>query len=118
MTKEDTKFYWGPEQEAAFNKLKSRLVEEPILKAPDFSRTWYITSDACYIGIATWLGQKYDGKIMPVAYYSRQMRKNEQTIKRDPMECECLAIIEALKKFRPLIWGQRIVILSDNTALT
>ena len=37
LTKDDTKFYWGPEQEAAFNELKSRLIEGPILKAPDFS---------------------------------------------------------------------------------
>ena len=33
------------------------------------------------------------------------------------MEGECLAILEGLKKFRPLIWGQKIVILSDNSAL-
>ena len=55
---------------------------------------------------------------MPVAYFSRQMKESEKAIKRDPMEMECLAIVESLKKFRPLIWGQRIVILSDNTALT
>ena len=118
LTKEDVPFQWGPQQEEAFNLLKQHLTREPILKAPDFGRTWFLISDACDIGIAAWLGQKYDGKIRPVAYFSRQMRKSEETIKRDPMEQECLSIVEALKKFRPLIWGQRIVILSDNSALT
>ena len=33
------------------------------------------------------------------------------------MELEVLAIIESFKKFRPLVWGQRIVIMSDNSAL-
>ena len=118
LTKEDVPFHWGPQQEEAFNRLKKHLVSEPILKAPDFARTWFIVTDACDIGIAAWLGQKYEGKIQPVAYFSRQMRKSEEKIKRDPMEQECLGIVEALKKFRPLIWGQRIVILSDNSALT
>ena len=118
LTKEDVPFHWGQQQEEAFNRLKKHLVSEPILKAPDFARTWFIVTDACDIGIAAWLGQKYEGKIQPVAYFSRQMRKSEEKIKRDPMEQECLGIVEALKKFRPLIWGQRIVILSDNSALT
>merc|ERR1711874_638286 len=30
---------------------------------------------------------------------------------------ETLAILEGLKKFRPLIWGQKIIVLSDNSPL-
>ena len=117
LTRDDVKFSWGPEQAQAFAELKGYMVREPILKAPDFSRVWYIVTDACDIGIAAWLGQRYDGKIHPVAYFSRQLRKSEVSLKRDAMELECLAIIEGLKKFRPLVWGQRIVIMSDNSAL-
>ena len=118
LTKESTQFHWGEAQEKAFSTLKNHLISEPILKAPDFRRTWFLITDACDIGIAAWLGQKYDGKIQPVAYFSRQMRKSEKAIRRDPMEQECLSIVEALKKNRPLVWGPKIVILSDNSALT
>ena len=117
LTKEQEKFSWGKEQQEAFDKLKSHMMTSPILKAPDFSRTWYIITDACDIGIAAWLGQRYDGKIFPVAFFSRQLRKAETSLQRDAMELEVLAIIESLKKFRPLVWGQRIVIMSDNSAL-
>ena len=117
MTKESVKFNWGMDQQAAFDELKSTMTQEPILKAPDFSRVWYVITDACDIGIAGWLGQRYDGKIHAVAYFSRQLRKPELSLKRDAMELETLAILESLQKFRPLIWGQRIVILSDNNAL-
>ena len=117
VTKDDVKFNWGQEQNAAFESLKSYMSMEPILKAPDFGRTWYIITDACDIGIAAWLGQRYDGKIHPVAYFSRQLRKAEVSLQRDAMELECLAILEGLKKFRPLVWGQRIVIMSDKSAL-
>ena len=117
MTKETVKFAWGEPQQDAFDKLKNRLSTAPILKAPDFSRCWYIITDACDIGVASWLGQRYDGKIHPVAYFSRQLRPAEASLKRDAMELETLAILESLKKYRPLVWGQKIVIMSDNNAL-
>ena len=97
--------------------MKSVLTSSPVLRAPDFERTWYLISDACDIGIAAWLGQRYEGRLHPVAFFSRQLRKAEKTIQRDAMELETLAILEGLKKFRPLIWGQKIVVLSDNSAL-
>ena len=118
ITKDDVIFHWGEEQQFAFNTLKDRLICEPILKSPDFSRTWFLVTDACEVGIAAWLGQRYNGQILPVAYSSRQLRKGELGIRRDAMDLEALAVIEGLKKFRPLIWGQRIVILTDNSALT
>ena len=49
LTKEDVPFHWGPQQEEAFNRLKKHLVSEPILKAPDFARTWFIVTDACAV---------------------------------------------------------------------
>ena len=117
LTKDDVPFVWGREQQIAFQTLKSILMSDPVLKAPDFARTWFLVTDACDIGIAAWLGQRYNGRLHAVAYFSRQLRKAEATIKRDAMELETLAILEGLKKFRPLIWGQKIVVLSDNSAL-
>ena len=35
----------------------------------------------------------------------------------DYMDLETLSILESLKKFCPFIWGQKIVIMSDNSAL-
>ena len=99
---------WGEEQQKAFELLKSHLMSEPVLKAPDFGRTWFLITDACDIGIAAWLGQRYEGQLHAVAYFSRQLRKGEVSIQRDAMEGECLAILEGLKKFRPLIWGQKL----------
>ena len=117
LTKEDVKWNWGEEQQLAFQRLKDHLMTEPVLKAPDFSRSWFLITDACDVGIAAWLGQRYNGVLHAVAYFSRQLRKGEATIRRDAMELETLAILEGLKKFRPLIWGQKIIILSDNSAL-
>ena len=118
LTKETQLFQWKEEQQEAFEKLKQVLMKEPVLKAPDFSKPWYVLTDACEIGIGAWLGQRYENTLHPCAYFSRQLRPNELGLKRTVMELECLAVLEALKKFRALIWGQRIVILTDNSALT
>ena len=118
LTKEDVPMVWTNDQQVAFDTLKRILLSEPILRAPDFSRTWYLLTDACDIGIGAWVAQRYDGQLHPVAFFSRQLRKGELGLKRDAMELETLALLEGLKKFRSLVWGQRIVILSDNSPLT
>ena len=117
LTRDDAPFIWTEAHQNAFESLKKVLMTDPVLKAPDFNRKWYLITDACDIGVAAWLGQKYHGKIHAVAYFSRQLRKSEVAIRRDAMELECLAILEGLKKYRPLIWGQCITILTDNNAL-
>ena len=118
LTSEVVPFEWKQAQQEAFDLLKKHLLSDPILRSPDFGRAWFLLTDACDIGIGAWIAQRYDGQLHPVAFFSRQLKKNELGLKRDAMELECLAVIEGLKKFRPIIWGQKIIILSDNSALT
>ncbi|ROT80401.1 putative polyprotein [Penaeus vannamei] len=108
-------FIWGSEQEEAFEVLKRSLLKEPVLRSPDFSRTWYISTDASKGAIGAILAQRYDGHFCPVSYFSRQLRGAE--LRYDVMEKEALAVIEALKKFKPLIWGLEVIVMSDNRSL-
>jgi len=115
LTSEKNPFVWGDEQENAFNVLRENLVTEPVLKAPDFRKTWYLSTDASQGAIGAVLAQRYEGHFCPVAYYSRQLKAAES--RYTTMEKEALAIIEALKKFKPLVWGLEVVVLSDNRSL-
>ena len=117
LTKDDVAFHWGKPQQEAFQTLKDHLLSRPILRSPDFTRPWYILTDACDVGLGITLAQKYAGKLHAVTYFSRQLRKGELSLKRDTMDLECLSILD-LKKFRPLIWGQKVIVLSDNKALS
>lgn len=114
--RDDIEFNWEPDQQRAFQTLKDHLLKELILRAPDFTRCRYIVKGACDIGIGVWLGQSYESFLHPLAYFSRQFRKNQLGLKRDIMDLEILSILKSLK-IRPLIWGQKIVIMSDNSAL-
>ncbi|XP_066316524.1 uncharacterized protein [Miscanthus floridulus] len=42
---------WGDEQDQAFNELKTKLCEAPLLQLPDFGKTFEIECDASGIGI-------------------------------------------------------------------
>ena len=49
---------WGPEQDGALKTLKERLVADPVLRLPDFTRPFMIHSDASNVGVGGTLSQK------------------------------------------------------------
>jgi hypothetical protein len=57
LLKNDAQFAWGDDQENAFQKLKGKLVSKPILKYPDFSKEFILTTDASNEGIGAILSQ-------------------------------------------------------------
>ncbi|KAK1596217.1 hypothetical protein QYE76_018556 [Lolium multiflorum] len=69
LTKKNVPFVWGKAQQNAFDELKKRLTEAPLLALPDFSKTFEIECDASGLGIGGVLMQ--NGK--PVAYYSEKL---------------------------------------------
>ncbi|CAM9461616.1 unnamed protein product, partial [Heterosigma akashiwo] len=62
---------WNQECEVSFNKLKKMLSTYPVLRFPDFSKTFVLETDASRTGIGAVLSQEYDGILLPVAYTSR-----------------------------------------------
>ena len=64
LTKKGAPFHWGPTQENAFNLLKEKLTNAPLLQLPDFGKPFELKCDASRIGIGGVLIQ--DGK--PIAY--------------------------------------------------
>ena len=57
LLKKDEPFIWDNEQEIAFNTLKQKLCEYPILIFPDFTKPFYICCDASDIAISAILEQ-------------------------------------------------------------
>lgn len=76
LTKKNVPFVWGKAQQNAFDELKKRLTEAPLLVLPNFSKTFEIECDASGLGIGGVLMQ--DGK--PVAYYSEKLDGAASTI--------------------------------------
>ena len=58
LTKKDVVFKWEVAKQQAFDVLKLKLMENPILVYPDFSREFYIACDASRTGLGAVLLQK------------------------------------------------------------
>ena len=115
LLKKDVKFEWGEIQDRAFNTLKQALTNPPILALPDFSLDFHLVTDASGSGLGSVLMQKHKNKLRVVAYHSRKMSDAERNY--TITEQETLAIIDALKHFRLIIFGYKIHVYTDHIAI-
>ncbi len=96
----------------AFEQVKYSLAHAPVLKAPDFSKPFEIWTDASTHGIGAVLMQGD----RPVAFESRKLSSAEYNY--TTTEQELLAVVHALKVFRPYIEGKDTQIFTDHQALS
>jgi len=71
-------FLWSEECEVAFRKLKQCLSRAPVLRLPDFSKTFILACDASNSALGAVLSQRHFGTELPVAYASRTLNKAER----------------------------------------
>ncbi|XP_025822327.1 uncharacterized protein LOC112898161, partial [Panicum hallii] len=111
LTKKDVPFKWGDEQDQAFNELKTKLCEAPLLQLPDFGKTFEIECDASGIGIGGVLLQ--EGK--PVAYFSEKL--NGPHLNYSVYDKELYALVRVLEVWQHYLLPKEFVIHSDHEAL-
>ena len=115
LLKRDVKYVWGEPQEIAFTTLKYRLMSEPVLQYPDFSKEFILTTDASNEGAGAILSQGELGSDLPVAFASRSFNKAERNY--STIEKELAAVVWGVKHFRPYLYGRRFKIVSDHRPL-
>ena len=116
LTPSGVPFQWTEECENAFQTLRARLCQAPILKHPEFNKPFYLYSDASAYGIGVILKQDDDnGSRKVVAYASRTLNQAEQNY--SATERECLAIVFGTQKFRPYLFGTKFTVVTDHCAL-
>ncbi|XP_078242488.1 uncharacterized protein LOC144587040 [Pogona vitticeps] len=114
--KADDRIPWTSDCEEAFQRLKQALINYPVLRAPDFDREFIIYTDASNSGVGAVLCQEDEnGDQHPVSYLSRKLQKGERHLAT--MEKECLAIVYAIQKAKPYIWGRHFVLCTDHSPL-
>lgn len=95
----------------AFEKLKNILTQAPVLKYPDFGKTFQLVTDASADAVGAVLQQNGH----PICYASRTLNQHERNY--SATEKELLAIVWATSYFRPYLYGVRFDVLSDHQPL-
>ncbi|GJW91735.1 putative reverse transcriptase domain-containing protein [Tanacetum coccineum] len=91
LTQKNKKYIWGEDQELAFQLLKQKLCEAPILTLPEGNDDFLIYSDASHQGLGAMLMQRE--KV--IAYASPQLKPNEENYTTHDLELG--AVVFALK---------------------
>jgi hypothetical protein len=115
LTKNDTKWQWEEEQEKAFLQLKVAMVTAPVLKVPDFTKEFVVTTDASLVSAGAILQQDFGEGIQPVAYASRKFLPAE--CRYSAYERELLAIVWAIGLWRPYVESGHFIVQSDHSSL-
>ena len=115
LSNKDVTWCWGPECQEAFEEIKRRLTQAPILGYPDPRLTYILDTDASATGVGAVLSQAQKGKERVISYYSKTLdaaQRNYCVTRR-----ELLAVIKAITFFRPYLYGREFVLRTDHTSL-
>ncbi|KAJ9558815.1 LOW QUALITY PROTEIN: hypothetical protein OSB04_013429 [Centaurea solstitialis] len=99
------------EQETAFDTLRRKLCEAPVLTLPEGVEDLTVYCDASYHGLGCVLMQRR----RVIAYASRQLKTHE--VNYPTHDLELAAVVFALKLWRHYLYGVRCTIYTDHKSL-
>ena len=113
--RQPVKVKWTTECQGAFEALKAKISDAPILKSPDFDKPFILQTDASELGLGAVLLQKgEDGNLNPISYFSRKLLERERHYAVPEKET---SIIWSLNLLRPYLWGHKFTLQTDHRAL-
>ncbi|GBG91783.1 hypothetical protein CBR_g53672 [Chara braunii] len=93
LTKKDTPFLWSLHCHMAFARLKQALTRAPVLKLPDPTLPFVLTTDASQYGIGAVLQQDDGNGLRPVEFMSKKIKT--QKLQDSTYEKELYALVKA-----------------------
>src|SRR5207253_2169186 len=113
---------WTDELRRHFELTKQAIRLAPILQYPDFSRPFYVATDASVTGIGGVLYQPADNDdaITPTNIVSICSRKSTACQRNyHPYKKELSGLVYCLRQFHSYIWGRLdLVVYTDHKPLT
>nr|GEW71149.1 hypothetical protein [Tanacetum cinerariifolium] len=115
LLEKDTSFLFSKECVEAFQTLKRKLTEAPILIAPDWDLPFELMCDASDFDIGAVLGKRQEKHFRPIYYASETMTEAESNY--TTTEKEMLAVVYAFEKFQSYLIMNKSIVYTDHFAL-
>nr|GFA28684.1 reverse transcriptase domain-containing protein [Tanacetum cinerariifolium] len=115
LLEKDTPFIFSEHCIKAFQTLKQKLTEAPILIAPNWDLPFELMCDASDFAIGAVLGQRYEKHFRPIHYASKTLTEAESNYATT--EKEMLVVVYAFEKFRSYIIMNKCTVHTDHLAL-
>lgn len=116
LTKKGVPFDWTPACERGFQGLKNALTSAEIMAYPQIGKPFKLYTDACDYAVGAILVQDDENNVeRPIHYISHQL--TDVQCKYATIEKEAYAIIYALTKLRPYLYGAEFTIYTDHKPL-
>ncbi|GJX64984.1 reverse transcriptase domain-containing protein, partial [Tanacetum coccineum] len=115
LLEKETPFVFSKDCIDAFETLKKKLTEAPILVVPDWNLPFKLMCDASDFVIGAVLGQQKMKHFQPIHYASKTM--TEAQIHYTTTEKEMLAVMYAFQKFRLYLVLSKSILFMGHSAL-
>ena len=117
LLRKGNKWRWTAELQGAFESLRAKFAESIFLVHPDEEKEWVINTDASGKAIGSVLMQHNEkGNFNIISTASRVLKPAEQ--RYTTCEKELLSIVYALQRFKIHIYGRKVLLYTDNQAIT
>ncbi|GJY89075.1 reverse transcriptase domain-containing protein [Tanacetum coccineum] len=115
LLEKEPPFIFSKECIEAFNILKKKLTEAPILVAPDWDLLFEIMCDASDYVVGAVLGQRNTKHFQPIHYASKTMTDSQAHYMTT--EKELLTVVYAFEKLWPYLVLSKTIVYTDHSAL-
>nr|GEY98898.1 reverse transcriptase domain-containing protein [Tanacetum cinerariifolium] len=115
LLEKETLFVFCKDCIDAFETLKKKLTEAPILVVTDWNLPFELMCDASDFAIGAVLGQRKTKHFQAIHYASKTM--TEAQIHYTTTEKEMLAVVYAFEKFPPYLVLSKSIVYTDHSAL-
>nr|GEZ23158.1 DNA-directed DNA polymerase [Tanacetum cinerariifolium] len=115
LLEKETPFVFSNDCINAYETLKKKLTDAPILVFPDWNLPFELMCDATDFAIGVVLGQRKTKHFQPIHYASKTM--TEAQIHYTTTEKEMLAVVYAFEKFRPYLVLSKSIMYTDHSTL-
>ena len=104
-------WHWDEVHQRAFDHVKATIAKDVVLAYPDFNKVFEIYTDAS----SKQLGAVITQDNRPIAFFGWKLSDTQR--KYSVTKIELLAIVETLKEFKGMLWGQNIKVFTYHPNL-